>query len=271
MSKERIDQIRQRVQNPAFISGIHNYCDRWCQRCPLTARCTVFAMELAEAGAKDDGTAEDFWGHLTDILASAAEMLHEWAETAGIDLTDVGIDDVDRRSGDDHILVISARKYSDQVGGWFDAHSQLLAGLQDGHGAGSASYLQPVSNAPAAASAADFIDIILWYHTLIVAKLHRAVLPDPLESIEDMEDLPRDADGSAKVALIAIDRSLAAWIGLNALFPQVKPEIEGFVAHLGKLRRSVQWAFPNARTFVRPGFDDETVVSAPGGVTSQIT
>ena len=30
-----------------FIVGIFNYCDRWCERCPLTNRCRVFA-DLAE-------------------------------------------------------------------------------------------------------------------------------------------------------------------------------------------------------------------------------
>ena len=26
------------TDNPDFIEGIYNYCDRWCERCPLTAR-----------------------------------------------------------------------------------------------------------------------------------------------------------------------------------------------------------------------------------------
>ncbi len=30
-----------------FIVGIFNYCDRWCERCPLTSRCRVFA-DMAE-------------------------------------------------------------------------------------------------------------------------------------------------------------------------------------------------------------------------------
>jgi hypothetical protein len=28
-----------------FISGIYNYCDRWCERCRFTAHCRVFATE----------------------------------------------------------------------------------------------------------------------------------------------------------------------------------------------------------------------------------
>ncbi|MDB5210640.1 MAG: hypothetical protein JWQ30_1467, partial [Sediminibacterium sp.] len=25
-----------------FISGIHNYCDRWCERCTFTNRCSIY-------------------------------------------------------------------------------------------------------------------------------------------------------------------------------------------------------------------------------------
>ena len=41
MDKERIKKL---AQNPDFISGIYNYCDRWCERCAFTSRCMNFAM-----------------------------------------------------------------------------------------------------------------------------------------------------------------------------------------------------------------------------------
>jgi predicted 3-demethylubiquinone-9 3-methyltransferase (glyoxalase superfamily) len=36
-----------------FIVGIFNYCDRWCDTCPFTPRCRVFA-DMAEGGAARD-------------------------------------------------------------------------------------------------------------------------------------------------------------------------------------------------------------------------
>jgi len=45
MKKRDIDKL---AGNPDFISGIYNYCDRWCERCVMTARCVVFAMEQAD-------------------------------------------------------------------------------------------------------------------------------------------------------------------------------------------------------------------------------
>ena len=28
-----------------LITGIHNYCDRWCERCPFTTQCGSYALE----------------------------------------------------------------------------------------------------------------------------------------------------------------------------------------------------------------------------------
>jgi hypothetical protein len=34
------------VNNPRNISGIYNYCDRWCERCPFTLRCATYSVSL---------------------------------------------------------------------------------------------------------------------------------------------------------------------------------------------------------------------------------
>ena len=39
------DDLRKLVRNPKFISGIYNYCDRWCERCRFTAYCRVYDTE----------------------------------------------------------------------------------------------------------------------------------------------------------------------------------------------------------------------------------
>lgn len=39
------------ADNPNFIAGIYNYCVRWCERCPFTARCLVSpAQEFIRPG-----------------------------------------------------------------------------------------------------------------------------------------------------------------------------------------------------------------------------
>ncbi len=51
--------------DPRFISGIYNYCDRWCERCNFTSRCLTYE-QLPESSKSDDPAASDldnakFW------------------------------------------------------------------------------------------------------------------------------------------------------------------------------------------------------------------
>ena len=68
---------------------------------------------------------------------------------------------------------------------------------------------------------------------------------------------PKDFDGSAKVALIGIDRSLAAWAGMLATLPEEEDNLYKILIHLEQLRRKTEAEFPNARSFIRPGFDEQ--------------
>lgn len=40
--------ILKMAEDPRFIPGIYNYCDRWCERCPFTMRCMLYAMDQTE-------------------------------------------------------------------------------------------------------------------------------------------------------------------------------------------------------------------------------
>ena len=75
------------------------------------------------------------------------------------------------------------------------------------------------------------------------------------ERIDDFSEFSKDSDGSAKVALIGIDRSIAAWGEIRNHFPLYVASILKMLVHLEQLRRKVEKAFPDARTFIRPGFD----------------
>ena len=58
-----------------------------------------------------------------------------------------------------------------------------------------------------------------------------------------------------KVALIALDCSLAAWGEMRNHFPLHNNDIFDILVHLDRLRRKVEKVFPDARAFIRPGFD----------------
>jgi hypothetical protein len=69
------------------------------------------------------------------------------------------------------------------------------------------------------------------------------------------DDFPKDSEGSAKIALIGIDRSLSAWGELAAQWDGRGAAIGEIVNHLSRLRAMVEKEFPRARDFIRPGFD----------------
>ncbi len=77
------------------------------------------------------------------------------------------------------------------------------------------------------------------------------------DEFEGEEYFIEDANGSAKVAIIGIERSIAAWGGLLKCFAQQEDSLLDILAHLQGLLRLVELHFPGARSFVRPGFDTE--------------
>lgn len=92
MDKELIKKL---AANPDFISGIYNYCDRWCERCPFTSRCLNFALseeQFADPEARDIDN-EAFWQKLTETFQVALDMLKEMAEQEGIDLDSLDVEE----------------------------------------------------------------------------------------------------------------------------------------------------------------------------------
>src|SRR5438128_7391496 len=47
------DELVGLAGDSEFISGIYNYCDRWCERCQFTSRCFLYATEQADSDLDD--------------------------------------------------------------------------------------------------------------------------------------------------------------------------------------------------------------------------
>jgi hypothetical protein len=94
-----------------------------------------------------------------------------------------------------------------------------------------------------------------WYQYFIGAKVMRAIQGNIEEKEEGCDEFPSDSDGSAKIALIAIDRSIAAWAVIQHYIIDGNREVIDVIAFLDGLRQAVEETFPNARSFIRPGFD----------------
>jgi hypothetical protein len=227
------------ANNPDLISGIYNYCDRWCERCPLTSRCLVYATEQEdnELFENHDIRNEAFWKKLNKVFHETRDMISEWATNAGVDLTAPLEDDNSHHKRkrllvDSHPLTTAGKKYANAASDWFREFDQTIEVSDLG--------------------VTDAREIIQWYQYQIAVKTIRA-LSGQKEEFE--ADFPKDSDGSAKVALIGIDRSIAAWRMMQLSLPEHEVSIVPLMLQLECLRRRIEKGFPEARDFIRPGFD----------------
>jgi hypothetical protein len=252
MDPTEFDRLIARVRDPRLVPGIYNYCDGRCPRCPFTERCLVFLDHADANGGRDESTPIDVTP--TDAIGASLqrtiEMLAEVARREGVDVSAAaGDDDVGSIVSPDHEddpLVARAREYSTLA--W--RVSRALA---------------PVVAVRGDAAAIEAVETIEWFSSQIAAKLYRAVCGQGDAWAHD--DVQTDYDGSAKIALIGIRESRAAWL---TLMEAGKATADGVPAQAAKtlddLDSAIRVRFPRAEQFVRPGFD-EPAVAAGGPAT----
>src|SRR5215471_1233917 len=284
----RNSNLKKLAGDPNFISGIYNYCDRWCERCGFTSRCLLYMTGQADPDTDDpelhDISNEKFWQKLRNVFRDTSEMIAEWAAEEGVDLD--SIDVTEEMAAHDRAMAEasqdqmsqSATEYATTVEHWF---RNEFAAEPDIH-----SDMPAADTTDADVTASEAIEVIRWYQFFIAVKLMRALSgahdvdekafePEEFLSFDiapseddddedfDYEEIAArssliDANGSAKTALIAIDRSIAAWRALQIAWPDKSESIKPMLIELDRLRRSVEGRFQHARDFIRPGFDESS-------------
>src|SRR6185503_2310398 len=68
------------ADDPHWISGIHHYCDHWCERCDFSHRCLKFAVIERLRG--DDATGKPHGRSGFDALARVFDEVRIELETA---------------------------------------------------------------------------------------------------------------------------------------------------------------------------------------------
>jgi hypothetical protein len=247
-SRKEIDHYKQKIKEIAgrstIISGIHNYCDRWCERCSFVSRCTVGISEFEMDGPDLDMKNKEFWEHLSMIFQATYEMIAESAQEMGIDLTESKTEYV-KPEHHESTAEKTAKSYGLRLLKWLEKNHDLF---------GQKTEILKITNEEQVVTFQDAIDVISWYSLFIAVKIHRATL-EPYD-FDDEETDRYDNNGSAKIAMIAISRSLEAFAFLYNHLHEQEDEILGYLADLSKIQRMMKKKFPNAMSFKRPGFDD---------------
>ncbi len=260
------DEFLSIMDNPNLISGIYNYCDRWCERCTKTDRCSVF-LSTPQMDPEDFPDEDSFFKavfqNLHNSFKLSLELLQRSANEKGIDLDAIN-DDPDLAEKEAARLAVKkspisilAKEYVVVGHEWLKTCTDSLKALEESLQQADQMNLPNRNPEKEAAALRNALEVIAYYNSQIYTKLIRAQegrLQD--DAWFEVNDFPKDSDGSAKVALLGIDRSVQAWEVLWHHLPEQEDAILPILSLLNNLRGQTEVLFPEARDFKRPGFDE---------------
>jgi hypothetical protein len=247
------------------IPGIYSYCDRWCERCTFTSRCKVYEGESTLTPEEKDINNEAFWKNISKNFEEAGRLLQQAAKKFGVDLSalpeptvaEIEQEEAVEAATRSHPLSQISLTYAADVRQWLDGtafwktqHAELIQQLELG-------IQSPETVQQTSLEIIDCREVINWYSHFIHVKIIRAIRGKIEDDGWELENgFQRDFDGTAKIARVAIERSLHAWVRLSALIPSQEDIQLNALAKLQKLKSLVEAEFPEAHRFIRPGFDE---------------
>ena len=227
-----------------FTPFICNFCDRWCERCPKTQNCLYFANEQESKGFAFNENDND---SVNEVFWNAIDAFEDYRF---IVLIQNSTDSEKSKPGVSHSVEL-AQEYANEIQAWINNNETLFKD-------GTDPILARINNTELTIS--DALEILSWYGPVIASKTQRSVaeLDIRLDRNLDHEMNPfRDNIGSAKIAIIGCNRSMAVLSMFYKKFNRQKNEILAFLKHLSSLKNNILMIFPEAMQFVRPGFDEK--------------
>lgn len=253
MDAAEFDRLVARARDPRLIPGVYNYCDGRCPRCAFTQRCLTYldAQELNAPGDRGEPLADTVGASLQralEMLAEAARREGLDAESAAEEAAVSADEDFERHRQDP--LAVRAREYGRLAWRISRALAPIVALRED-------------------APLVDAVETIEWFSSMIGSKLYRAICGQA-EGWERQDEAQTDFNGSAKITLIAIAESRAAW---SVLMEAGRATADGVpakaVTALSELEASVRERFPRVMEFIRPGFDEPAIAAGRAGDGSE--
>jgi hypothetical protein len=206
-----------------------------------------------------------FRERLTQNFARARKLLEQAAEQYGINLEEVPGNAKDFKENKkrleeesrNHPLVKLSWSYSEAAREWLASQPGMMEKLQalrDALNLGTASAETAKSQTE---TIKDCIEVIQWYQSFIHVKFMSALMDKMQNDGWQTENvLQNDFDGAAKIAVIAIERSMQAWLKLYELLPDREDDFLKMLGLLEKMKAMAKKEFPDAENFKRPGFDN---------------
>ena len=230
-----------------YIDFISAYCDRWCERCAFTERCSNFAVSsaLAMCDGNFEAAIELAIGPPRRPGGKPQQPLHERVaeaferfEPTEKELEEIGREMDARRARIEKLAVAEASQdYAIAAHRWLQENGEVSGTTE--------------------ASVREALEVVGWDQVLIHVKIMRALDgrdESPDGDFRNEGPIQSDWNGSAKVATMSIERSERAW---RIIAAATGDEAAGVLAaSLATLSEQMSREFPHAMEFRRPGFDE---------------
>ncbi len=253
-------------EKKSYISGIYNYCDRWCERCSFTSNCYLFTTEsrITTHEIMNNGELpepEDIFPPIDSDEDENEELFFDEEDDEDFDFEDEDYDDE------------SIEEEMEQDRKFFEQNNSPLEELSDGYMEKAHPLLKALDskygfyeNANKNLDEDEFkrlnnaFEIFAFYHMFIHVKYKRAVHAKLDVLREDDPEMigmhAYDMNGTAKIATLSVNNSINALNELYHAFPEFDKEISELLVLLGKIKNESDKEFPDCMKFKRPGLDE---------------
>lgn len=229
------------------IAGIYNYCNRWCERCPLGHRCAVNSRHSGDQEWMDNLTKK----MKSPDVSSPLALNEDEEEPPGPVIPDSEEGKTLSEIPDpfEHTLVRGINELMKELTAVLDALDDYwTAQVQNNH------FQPPVLRGKEEIQVDNARDILTWYRPFLPGKVVRAVagfLEDP-----QAQPVSSDWNGTAKVVLMGLDHCLGSIHSLQKhCSGNFSRKLQRFNQRSEEYRQQFREVFPHTEIFCRPGFD----------------
>lgn len=248
------DELLNAAQSGDFISGIYDYCDRWCEKCQFTKKCLNFHMvENKIKSKKSHGDKNEFFDNIEDSLKLALELIQDITKELNIKIDHSEDEEIEQelKRVNDKIkkneIIQQCRAYSKAVSDFFDDNSFYFGKLMG---------KEKLSEDESISKEKEAVEIIMWYNYLIEVKFARTLHCYLSEHDGDEDNLDYDDKVvSARIAIVAIDRSMASWYLIYDTYSTYEENAKKFLLMLYKIKEGIEMLIPEVVGYKRPYFD----------------
>lgn len=253
------------------ISGIYNYCDRWCEKCQYTNRCLLFKQEAEREIKyllKDENVSDD--EHFSKVLADEmkdAEKIFNQNPNAE-EFFDSFEDDEDFEPGDDD------DEYDDFLDEEDDSSTEgrkkefnpliklseeMFKELDHYYDVAKKHFPEEVEKYDASNPFIKNLQTLGWYIPQINVKIRMCYWgKKPLEKAKtkDAQAIEEEMlNVTSRIAYLGIENSMIALKEIFSMRKELEAETKLFLSTMKMVRKMFMEEFPNGQTYKRPYFD----------------